>query len=160
MLPLKSFFRVTCGTLLVALATVVYPASLPQTGPWTAQELLSPKQAAALLLRSDRVKPVVIYAGFPVLYRSAHIPHALLAGPASKPEGLAALKRAVEHLPHDQAVLLYCGCCPFDECPNIRPAYRALRELGFTRLQVIFLETNLHTNWVASGFPVTKGNLP
>jgi hypothetical protein len=44
------------------------------------------------------------------------------------------------------------------KCPNIRPAYRTLKELGFTHVRVLSLATNLHTDWVSKDFPVEGSN--
>jgi len=40
------------------------------------------------------------------------------------------------------------------DCPNIRPAYRTLKSMGFERLMVLNLPSNFHTDWVAKGYPV------
>jgi hypothetical protein len=40
----------------------------------------------------------------------------------SNREGLASLERAVKDVPRERAILIYCGCCPWDKCPNVRPA--------------------------------------
>ena len=97
--------------------------------------------------------PVILSAAFPVLYRGKHIVHAINAGPTSKPEGIEALKQAVASLPKDADIVIYCGCCPMVKCPNIRPAYRTLKELGFTRVRVLSLPTNLHEDWVSKDYP-------
>jgi thiosulfate/3-mercaptopyruvate sulfurtransferase len=97
--------------------------------------------------------PIILSAAFPVLYRGRHILHAINAGPTSKPEGIEALKKAVANLPKDADIVIYCGCCPMVKCPNIRPAYRTLKELGFTRVRVLSLATNLHEDWVSKNYP-------
>src|ERR1051325_10778395 len=76
-------------------------------------------------------KPAVFQVGPNVLYRSKHIPGAAYAGPGSKPEGLALLRSAVENLPRDREIIVYCGCCPWDKCPNVKPAMELLKEMGF-----------------------------
>ena len=116
-------------------------------------ELMEPADLVKLL--DPRAKPVhIICVTFPVLYRQKHIPHAQFAGPTNKPEGIAALRSAVQALPRNEEIVIYCGCCPMQKCPNIRPAYRALKELNFEHVGVLDLPTNFHTNWVAKGFPV------
>ena len=113
--------------------------------PWQAKELIQPSALAAGLNTGD--KPPIFYVGFPILYKGgAHIAGATLAGPCSKAEGLDALKKAVADLPRGQKLVIYCGCCPFVKCPNIRPAYKALHEMGFSKLEVLMVETNLHTD--------------
>jgi hypothetical protein len=39
------------------------------------------------------------------------------------------------------------------KCPNIRPAYRTLKELGFTHIRVLSLPENLHADWVSKDYP-------
>jgi rhodanese-related sulfurtransferase len=121
--------------------------------PWSKAELLEPADLVKILKIPG--KPLhIICVTFPVLYRQKHIPHAVLAGPASKPEGIAALRTAVGKLPRNAEIVIYCGCCPMKTCPNIRPAYRALKEMGFNNLRVLNLPANFHTDWVAKGYPV------
>ena len=127
----------------------------PPKDPWPAGDLVEPKQFAARL-QADASKVSILYVGFPVLYRAAHLPGAKLAGPCSKPEGLTALRAVAGPLSRERAVLLYCGCCPFDHCPNIRPGYSAIRELGFSRVSVLHIATNLHTDWISQGYPIEK----
>jgi hypothetical protein len=55
-------------------------------------------------------------------------------------------------------VVLYCGCCPLDKCPNLRPAFLALRDAGFARLRVLLLPNNFNADWVEKGYPVEKGS--
>lgn len=114
-------------------------------------DLIQPDQAVKELHDA-----LVIHVGFPVLYRSTHIPGSVFAGPASKDEGLAELKKAVAGQPHTREIILYCGCCPFDKCPNIRPAFAALRAMGFTRVRAMMIPTNLKTDWIDHGYPIEK----
>lgn len=115
------------------------------------KDLIQPDQAAKQLKAA-----LVIHVGFPVLYRSVHITGTTFAGPGSKAEGIADLKKAVAGQPHDRGIILYCGCCPFDKCPNIRPAIAALHEMGFTHVKAMMIETNLKTDWIDKGFPTDK----
>ena len=140
--------------LSTALIPVLIRPETPPTDPWSADEALEP-EAFAAQLKSNSIPPI-LYVGFPVLYKGAHIQGARLAGPCSKPDGLAALNKLAGELPRDREVVLYCGCCPLDRCPNVRPAYKALRDAGFTKLKVLHLATNLHTDWTSKGYPVEK----
>jgi hypothetical protein len=119
--------------------------------PWASGELLQPAELAKAI-QSGKA-PLVLSVAFPVLYRGKHILHAIDAGPASKPDGIEALKNAVANLPKDADLVIYCGCCPMTKCPNIRPAYRTLKELGFTHIRVLSLPENLHADWVSKDYP-------
>lgn len=121
------------------------------SNPWAAGELLQPSELAQAM-QSDHA-PIILSVAFPVLYRGRHILHAINAGPTSKPEGIEALKNAVANLPKDADIVIYCGCCPMVKCPNIRPAYRTLKELGFTHVRVLSLATNFHEDWASKNYP-------
>ena len=43
-------------------------------------------------------------------------------------------------------IVLYCGCCPWDRCPNLGPAYKQLHDAGFSNVNVLYLANNLGTN--------------
>lgn len=133
------------------LTFLLLAASLFANEPWTTQDLIQPAQASRELKNA-----LVIHVGFPVLYRAAHIAGTQFAGPASKPEGIADLKKAVAGQPRDREIILYCGCCPFDKCPNIRPAFAALHAMGFTHVKAMVIDTNLKTDWIDKGYPTDK----
>src|SRR6266568_1823962 len=116
---MKPFF----AAVIVAVAAT---AASGQQDFWKESDLIQPETLAARLSDASAAKPSIFYVGFPVLYHSAHIPGAVLAGPASKAEGLEALKQTVAKLPRTSEIVIYCGCCPFDRCPNVRPAYTEL----------------------------------
>ncbi len=123
-----------------------------------ASQLLKPAELAALLRKNDPGKiPVIIQVGSRVFFLQAHIAGALYAGPGSQPDGLALLDRTVSFLPRDRFIVLYCGCCPWNRCPNVGPALRLLHQRGFTNVKVLYLEHNFGDDWVQNGYPIEKG---
>jgi thiosulfate/3-mercaptopyruvate sulfurtransferase len=141
--------------LLTLVGTLCF--SQQTTDPWPANMLMEP---AALTeeLQSGK-SPNIICVAFPPLYNAKHIVHAAFAGPASKPEGIEALKKLADPLPRDADLVVYCGCCPMaNKCPNIRPAYRTLKEMGFTHIRVLHIPTNMETDWFSKDYPSEPGN--
>jgi len=125
-----------------------------QTNPWSMSDVIQPADLAKELRKG--LKPEIVCVGFSTLYRNAHISGAACHGPTSKPDGLEDLKKWAGGIPRDRRIVLYCGCCPMDRCPNIRPAFQTLKELGFTRLQILSIRQDLGRDWVDKGFPVEK----
>jgi len=121
-------------------------------------QLIQPEDLARLLADSTARQPAVLQVGFKVLFRSGHIPGSRYIGPASKPEGLAALKQALQKIPQRQAIVLYCGCCPWADCPNLHPAFRAARKLRSGNVRVLYVAKNLQHDWVEKGLPVSQGD--
>jgi thiosulfate/3-mercaptopyruvate sulfurtransferase len=137
--------------LSLLLAGLLVSAVVGGTEPWTDKDLVQPEQVS-----KDLSTPLLIHVGFPVLYRASHITGSVFAGPGSKEEGIADLKKAVAGQPRTREIVLYCGCCPFDKCPNIRPAFAALHEMGFTHVKAMVVPTNLKTDWIDKGYPTDK----
>lgn len=154
---------VTTRAFLFVLGAAVCLSALSQellsqepSNPWPKSDILEPA-ILAQAIRSPK-SPIVISVAFPVLYRSKHILHAIEAGPGSKREGLEALKKAVAEYPKDADLVIYCGCCPMIKCPNVRPAYSLLKELGFTRVRVLKIPTNMHDDWYTKNYPSENGS--
>jgi hypothetical protein len=130
------------------------PPTSRASDPWDAAQLIRPADLARLLQAPQGVKPLLIHVGFRVLYRGGAIPGSRFAGPASRPDGVAALRLALGPVPRDRSIILYCGCCPWKECPNVRPAFGVARAMGFKDVRVLYVERDLQRDWASQGFPV------
>lgn len=112
-------------------------------------------QPAEVVARLN-AKPAIFQVGPNVLYRSHHIVGSVYAGPGAKPEGLALLRAAVEKLPKDREIIVYCGCCPWDKCPNVKPAMDLLKSMGYRNAKAMYVAENFKTNWIDKGYPVER----
>lgn len=138
------------------LTILVGPMPSKAASPAKADEagLIQPAELAAVLGSPKAGKPVILQVGFRVLYEQAHIPGAEYVGAASEAAGLSGLRARVKKLPKDAFIVLYCGCCPWAKCPNIKPAYAALKSLGFSNVKRLKIAKNFGADWVAKGYPV------
>jgi hypothetical protein len=145
---------------LPAVLLAFVPLALAQAppDPWQPADLMQPSELASRLRAGPAKTPKVLYVGFAILYRSKHIPGAAFTGPTSKQEGLELLRSAVIKLPRSEELVIYCGCCPWSSCPNIRPAFLMLHELGFQRVRVLTLPTSFLKDWIEKGYPVEQGH--
>lgn len=125
--------------------------------PWPASHTVLPSDLVRELAEKNEAPPVVVYVGFHTLFKGGHIPGASFHGSASTEQGLAELKKWAESLPRSANLVIYCGCCPFERCPNIRPAFTTLNNMGFNKLRVLVLPTNFATDWVDKSYPIQKG---
>jgi thiosulfate/3-mercaptopyruvate sulfurtransferase len=144
---------------LAASLNCQLPVSKGDQNPWTAAESVEPARLAAeLASASSGSKPTILYIGFRPLFEGAHITGATFHGAASTAQGLVDLKKWASTLPRATHLVIYCGCCPFGYCPNIRPAFVALHAMGFTHLRVLVMPNNFASDWVEKGYPVEKGS--
>lgn len=109
------------------------------------------------MLQTGKQKPLLLQVGSHMLFLQAHIPGSEYAGPAANDAGVHQLRKRVESLPRDTFIVLYCGCCPWDHCPNVKPADDTLYAMGFKNVRVLYIADNFGTNWVDKGYPTAKG---
>lgn len=93
-----------------------------------------------------------------MLFQQAHVPGSEYVGAASTAEGREQLRKRVASLPKDKLVILYCGCCPWQHCPNVNPAYQEMHGMGFTKVKVMYIANDFGKDWVDKGFPTSKGD--
>jgi len=153
----------------VLMLLCVIPGRLCAAGQWAAplpssassiptSVLLQPEELNRLLQTPTAEKPLVLQVGSRVLFAEAHIPRAEYAGPGSQDAGAQVLRNRVASLPRGTFIVLYCGCCPWNRCPNVGPAYKLLLDMGFTHVKVLYLADNFGTDWVNKGFPVESAH--
>ncbi len=153
-------FRLIRSTSLAAfsLLALVFLSgpSVAQTppSPWTSSDVIQPEVLAKLLAGAH--KPLIFQVGFEFLYKQGHIPGAQHTGAGRDADGIENLKNAVSKVSRHRQIVLYCGCCPWDHCPNVRPAFLAMQQWGFKDVRVLYLPHNFDIDWMQKGYPTEK----
>ena len=153
--------RFTSGVVALCVLSVAWNAALAGPKPASsipASSLIQPADLAATLQSSTTPKPLILQVGFRTMFVQSHISGADYAGPANEDKGLRRLRERVATLAKDSSIVIYCGCCPWDHCPNVGEAFAVLRELGFTQVRVMYIADNFGDDWVNKGYPVAKGS--
>lgn len=117
---------------------------------WTKEQLLEPA-VLAQNIQAKKDLPTLISVG-----PGATIPNSIHVGMTNDAANLASLKNKLRTLPKEAPVVIYCGCCPFENCPNVRPAIAALQELKFTNYKLLNIPRNMKADWIDKGYPVAK----
>jgi thiosulfate/3-mercaptopyruvate sulfurtransferase len=144
-----SFF--VASVLLVTSLIFISFKQQKQEEPWTQDQLLEPSELAKTI-NDNKAKQPYIYCIGP----GATIKNSIDIGPAQDKENLSKLKQQLSKLPKEANIVIYCGCCPFVHCPNIRPAFALLNEMKFTNQKLLSLQHNIKMDWIDKGFPVSK----
>ena len=129
-------------------------------GPWRAAQVIQPATLAKELRSAAGKRLTILQVGFRTLYDQGQVPGAIYCGPASSASGMARLKNCLAKIPKTAQIILYCGCCPWQECPNIRPAFNTLRAMGYTHVQVVEIRQNFGHDWQVKGYPTVRGKNP
>ena len=125
--------------------------SIPQA------QLIQPDSLNRLLQAGGANVPLMFQVGSHLMFTQAHIPGSIYAGAGAQPSGLQLLASKVASTPKNKLIVIYCGCCPWGHCPNVGPAYKKLRDLGFTNVKALYLANNFGDDWVTKGYKVEHG---
>ena len=115
---------------------------------WTKDQLVEPADLAASI-KDGKDVPVMYSVG-----PGAVIPNSIDIGMVKDEKNLDEFKKQISKLPKSTNILIYCGCCPFEHCPNVRPAIAALQSMHFTNYHLLDLPHNIKTDWINKGYPV------
>ncbi|RAJ29213.1 rhodanese-like domain-containing protein [Pedobacter cryoconitis] len=144
---LKISFTALLFTAITAVCFAQVSKPHFQSNPWKEEQLISPAVLANMISKKEDVK---IYNIGVV----QNIKGATNLGAASEAENLDKLKEILKTTPKNKAIVIYCGCCPMDRCPNIRPAFKAFVDQKFTNVKLLELPENIKIDWIDKGYPV------
>lgn len=134
--------------LLIAGLYVSSFAQSANTEPWKENQLIPPAELAKVINDKNARQPIVFSIGPSAIVRGS-----IDIGAAKEKDNLKNLKQQLSKLPKDTAIVIYCGCCPFKDCPNIRPAFQLLNKMKFTNHKLLNLPKNIKVDWIDKGYP-------
>ncbi len=143
-------FSISTTSISLAQTTLNINQTLDKKDNWTQKDLIEPSALSAIIANPKANQPQIFNIGV-----VDNIKGAINMGGVSEKENLGKFKTALSKLPKSTFLVVYCGCCPFERCPNIRPAVNLLKTMGFTNAKLLNLPTNLKQNWIDKGFPIT-----
>jgi rhodanese-related sulfurtransferase len=133
---------------LVFLHTKKLIAQNPQN--WTSKQLIQPSELVTAV-KIQKTAPVIFSVG-----PAATIPNSIEIGMVKDKTNLEKFKNKLSKLPKQTKIVVYCGCCPYEHCPNVRPAIDVLREMKFTNYYLLDLPNNIKKDWIDKGYPSIK----
>lgn len=113
--------------------------------------MLAPAELAKMIKDGSSSKLVILNIG-----PRKNIPGAVKLGLASEEDGMKAYRAELAKLPRDTEVVIYCGCCPYEHCPNVRPAVELLSDMKFTNYRVVDMPNNINVDWINKGYPMAQ----
>jgi len=99
-------------------------------------------------IKADKNIPVIFSIG-----PGGIIPHSRDIGMIKDAENMKKFKDELVSLPKDTPIVIYCGCCPFEHCPNIGPGMQLLKDMKFTNYKLLDLPHNIKIDWINKGLP-------
>jgi hypothetical protein len=145
----KTKFLLPFILLFTLLISNTYAQSLGKKEIWNKDQLIEPAMLMSLMKKPKAQQPPIYNIGF-----VSNIPGSKIIGAAKEKSTLTVLENTVKTHHKDSLVVIYCGCCPFEKCPNVRPAYDLLKTLGYKNTKILNLPTSLKADWIDKGYPL------
>jgi thiosulfate/3-mercaptopyruvate sulfurtransferase len=133
--------------MLLAVSLVMIYSADAQT--WKKEHLMPAADLAAKLNAATGDKPVVFNVG-----PMENIKTAKFVGKGTSITAIDRMKSELCLENKNKTIVLYCGCCSFSSCPNIKPAFDALLAAGFKNTRVLEIPEGIKPDWVAKGYPM------
>ena len=143
--------------LLLSLCAILFSTHViaqENSDVWRLEQLMAPSDLASVIKNPSVNAPLIISVG-----PSGLIKGAINIGPTNEKENLKKLKQLLLNENRDREIVIYCGCCPFKNCPNVRPAFSLLNSMRFTNHKLLDLPHNLKADWINYGYPMNKDSL-
>ncbi len=135
--------------LFLTLFSVFTINAFCQAPLWTKDQLMPTKTLADLINANSKDKPIIFNVG----------PMEAIKGAVNVGVGTAVtthdkIKQTLSMENKNKSIVVYCGCCSYANCPNIKPAYDALIKNGFKNTKVLELPEGIKPDWVAKDYPM------
>jgi thiosulfate/3-mercaptopyruvate sulfurtransferase len=135
--------------LVIGFTALMMNFTLAQT--WKKEQLMPTADLAAKLTATSGDKPVVFNVG-----PMENIKTAKFVGRGTSVTAIDKMKSELSMENKNKTVVIYCGCCSFSSCPNIKPAFDALVAAGFKNTKVLEIPEGIKPDWVAKGYPMEE----
>jgi len=135
--------------VIAVLVVLLFVAKTNAQNPvnWSNDQLMQPADLVKIINEKKDV-PVIFSVG-----PAATVPNSKEIGMVREEQNLAKFKEELKKLPRDTKIVVYCGCCPYEHCPNVRPAIQALKDMKFTNYYLLDLPHNIRADWIDKGYP-------
>lgn len=120
-----------------------------QAPVWKKEQLMSTSDLSIKIKTNSKDKPLIFNVG-----PMENIKGAIEVGAATN---VTFGSKVISHLTMEnkiKSIVVYCGCCSYSSCPNIKPAYDYLIAQGYKNTKVLELPEGIKPDWVAKGYPV------
>ena len=124
-------------------------ATYAQAPIWKKEQLMPTQELADKIKTNAKDKPLIFNVG-----PMDNIKGAVGVGAATNITFADKMKGNLAMENKNRVVVVYCGCCSYQSCPNIKPAYDILIAQGFKNTRVLELPEGLKPDWVAKDYPM------
>ncbi len=133
---------------IIFLSFIGYTETSIQVPTWKKEQLMLTIELSTKIKTNAKDKPLIFNVG-----PMENIKGAVAVGAATNVTFGSKIQSYLTMESKTKPIVVYCGCCSYASCPNIKPAYDYLIGQGFKNTKVLELPDGIKPDWVAKGYP-------
>lgn len=137
--------------LIIYLCFGIQANAQESTTLWTADQVLKASILASRINNNELNGMLVLCVGPDAAVKNS-IPFDIV----SDKENMKKFKKYLKNVSKDQEIVIYCGCCPNDVCPNLTPAFEYMQKKKFTNFKILEIPENIKVDWILKDYPVNS----
>ena len=135
--------------LLLSCSLLVSLVMQAQPNSFKAEQLLQPAKLNEAYSKPAAAQPLILNMGV-----ERNIKNAVEVGIVSSPSKYQKLVEVMKKVPKNREIVLYCGCCKLENCPNIPIALEKLSALGYKNVKILNLIEGINEDWIDKKYPM------
>lgn len=143
---INTMIRVYLSSLFVLFYSLLIQA---QPNSFKPEQLIQPAKLNEVYTKPQSSQPLILNMGV-----ERNIKNAIEVGIVSSPSKYQKLVEVMKNISKDREVVVYCGCCKLEDCPNVPVALEKLSSLGYKKVKVLNLVTGLNEDWIDQKYPM------
>lgn len=120
-----------------------------QPNSFKAEQLLQPAKLNEAYSKPAAAQPLILNMGV-----ERNIKNAVEVGIVSSPSKYQKLVEVMKKVPKNREIVVYCGCCKLENCPNIPIALEKLSALGYKNVKILNLIEGINEDWIDKKYPM------
>lgn len=134
---------------ILPLIAIFSFTSLLKDNSFPEKHLMDPAALAKQLANTSAAQPVILNVGSMPLIKNAQS-----GGICYSEDNLKEFKEKVSKIDKNAEIIIYCGCCKLETCPNVKLPYNYLTSNGYVNFKILNLPVGLYEDWTSKGYPM------
>lgn len=143
---MSTMTRMYLSSLFVLFFSLLIQA---QPNSFKPEQLIQPAKLSEVYSKPLSAQPLILNMGV-----ERNIKNAVEVGIVSSPSKYQKLVEVMKKVPKDRELVVYCGCCKLEDCPNVPLALEKLSSLGYKKVKVLNLTTGINEDWIDKKYPM------
>lgn len=121
--------------------------SISQPFSYKQSELMQTKELSDIIKAGKGKQVHILNIGV-----ERRIKNSIEIGIVSSPSKFKILQSTLSKYNKSDLIVIYCGCCKLENCPNVAQAAEKIKGMGFKNLKILNMVDGINEDWIDKGY--------